>query len=70
MFYFKERETYVRGGWVQGSDVIVECGKLQASGASGEWEVVGQETQAGQEEWGSCPRHTYINIQKTYIKSI
>lgn len=54
---------------MQGSDAIVECGRLQASGASGEWEGVGLETQAGQEERGSCPWRTYINIQKTYIKS-
>lgn len=57
------------GGWVQGSDAVVRSGRLQASGASGEWEAGGQETQAGQEEWGSRPGRTYINIQKAYIKS-
>lgn len=55
---------------MHGSDAVVKSGRLQANGASGEWEVGGQETQARQEEWGSRPWCTYINIQKTYIKSI
>lgn len=55
---------------MQGSDAVVKSGRLLANGESGEWEVGGEETQAGQEEWGSRPWRTYINIQKTYIKSI
>lgn len=42
-------------GWVQGSYAIVVSGRLQASGTSGEWDMGGQETKAGQEEQELMP---------------